>query len=141
LALVCNSPGERLALDRAIPIGSDVTFLMRLPGNGQLDVLLMSDGQSLWMLRWTRQSGSNRLQAGPAHGLSDLTVGPEKGFPEWYAVRLHIDPRQVVVFLDEALAGHSPIESPGDDLRLALELSQGQVMQVKELRIVPSDPQ
>jgi serine/threonine protein kinase len=141
VALVCNSPGERLTLDRAIPIGSDVAFLMRLPGNGELDVLLMSDSESVWALRWIRQSDSSRLQAGPADSLSDLSLGAAKDLPEWYTVRLRTSSRQVVVYLDESLAGYSQFETSADHLMLAFELSQGQVMQVKQLRIDPPDPQ
>ena len=141
LALVCNSPGERLTLDQAIPIGSDVTFLMRFPGNGQLDVLLMSDSESVWMLRWIRRSDSSQLQAGQVDSLSDLSLGAEKGLPEWYTVLLRTNSRHVVVYLDESLAGYRQFRSSVDDLTLALELSQGQVMQVKQLRIIPPDPQ
>jgi serine/threonine-protein kinase len=141
LALVCNSPGERLTLDRPIRAGSDVTFLMRLPGNGQLDVLLTDGSQSMWMLRWTRGRNANQLQAGPVDRQSDLSLGPVKAPPEWYTVRLRTSPRQVVVFLDESLAGYGQFESPVDHLTLAFELSQGQVMQVKKLRIIPPDGQ
>jgi serine/threonine protein kinase len=141
LALVCNSPGERLTLDRAIPAGSDVTFLVRFPGNGQLNVLLMSDSESVWMLRWIRQNDSSQLLAGPVHSLSDVSLGPVKELHEWYMVRLRTSPRQIVIYLDESLAGYGQFESPVDHLTLALELTQGQLMQVKQLRIVPPDPQ
>jgi len=139
LALVCNSPQERLTLDRAVPIGSDVTFLMRLPGNGQLDVSLMSDGESVWMLRWIRQNDSSKLQSGPVDGLSDLSLATVKQLPDWYAVRLRTKSSQVVIYLDESLAGYGRFEPPVDNLTLALELSQGQVMQIKQLRIVAPD--
>lgn len=140
LALVCNLPGERLTLDQAIPVGSDVTFLMRFPGNGQLNVLLMSDSESVWTLQWLRDNDSSQLLAGPVDSLSDVSLGPVKELHEWYTVRLRTSPRQVVIYLDDSLAGYGQFESPMDHLTLALELSQGQVMQVKQLRIVSPDP-
>jgi hypothetical protein len=113
---------------------------MRFPGNGQLHVSLLSGGESVWMLRWIRRSGSSQLQAGLADGLKDLSHGAVKELPEWYTVLLRIRERIVVVYLDGVLAGYGEFESPEDDLTLALELSDGPVMQIKQLRIIPPDP-
>ena len=54
--------------------------------------------------------------------------------------RLRTSSRHIVVFLDESLAGFGQLQSPVDHLTLAFELSQGPVMQIKQLRIIPSGP-
>ena len=138
LGLVCDSPGERVTLDRVVPTGSDIAFAMRLPGNGQAEVQLLTNGDPLWTLRWTRTGEECQLQAGSTGQVSDIPMKAAKPPAEWYAVRLRTGPRQVVLYLDEHLASYSQFESPVQDVTLAFELTQGQLLQVKDVRIVPS---
>jgi serine/threonine protein kinase len=142
LALVCQIPGEMLTLDRPVPSGSDLRFSMRLPGTGQMVAAIISDGQRVWELQWTRDREGDQIRAGPVGKLSPFSAIGATQPTQWKAVRIRTSPSQVLLYLDETLADYQQTEALAGDLQLAFELREGHLVQFKDIRIIsPEDRQ
>jgi hypothetical protein len=137
LALVCTAAGNRLALRHPLPAEADCTFQLRLPDMGQAEVFLLHQETPVWSLRWSRLRDANRLQAGLIGRWADVQPSFEKEPEEWCAVRLAVDARQVVLYIDGQLAGYTSIEPPVGPLTPAFELADGPLVQVQDVRVGP----
>jgi serine/threonine protein kinase len=139
VALVCTAPGGRLTLRRPLPADADFACRMRLPGPGQLEILLLDGKMPVWQLHWTRTLDGSRLQAGLVSHLADLPASLEIEPEEWRTVRVSVNTQQVVLYVDSQLASYAQLDRFPVTLTPVFELSDGRVGQVKDIHVTPRE--
>ncbi len=140
VALICQTSGEPLTLNRPIAAGSDVSFHMRLPGAGQFVASIASDSQPVWELQWSRGNAGEQLLTGLAGHATPVALKESTQPSDWYAVRLRTSPSQLLLYLNEVLVDYHQTDAVASRLELSFELKEGHLAQLKDVRIVsPED--